>query len=107
MRFVSSAEAIPQVTSPTGFSLLRDCKVWLVRLPVVRLDVVNAEFACDFLRLLPERCRFVPLGSLQDYFPFLDSLDIGIAPLLPCAYNRCRPNAKFMVYASPRRPEIR
>lgn len=73
---------------------------WLDNRPVVHLAVMNAEFARDFLRLPPERYRFVPFGSLQDYFRFLDSLDIGLAALLPSDYNRCRSDVKFLEYAS-------
>ncbi len=73
---------------------------WLDNRPDVHLAVMNAEFARDFLRLPPERYRFVPFGSLEDYFRFLDSLDIGLAPLLPSDYNRCRSDVKFLEYAS-------
>ena len=61
---------------------------------------MDAECAREFLRQPPERYRFVRFCLLQDYFRFLDSLDIGIAPLLPRDYNRCRSAVKFLEYAS-------
>ena len=82
------------------YQLAPRLQAWLDRRPDVHLAVMNAEFARDFLRLPPERYRFVPFGSLQDYFRFLDSLDIGLAPLLPSDYNRCRSDVKFLEYAS-------
>ena len=82
------------------YQLAPRLQAWLDRRPDVHLAVMNAEFARDFLNLPPERYRFVPFGSLQDYFRFLDSLDIGLAPLLPSDYNRCRSDVKYLEYAS-------
>ena len=73
---------------------------WLTRRPDVRLAVMTNDFAKPFLRLPPERYRFVPFGSLADYLKFLAGLDIGLAPLLPTPYNRCRSDVKFLEYAS-------
>ncbi|MBW2103961.1 MAG: tetratricopeptide repeat protein [Deltaproteobacteria bacterium] len=39
-------------------------------------------------------------GSLEDYFRFLDELDVGIAPLAPTAFNLCRSDVKFIEYGS-------
>lgn len=39
-------------------------------------------------------------GTLNDYFGFLEKLDIGIAPLRDTPYNRCRSDVKFLEYAS-------
>jgi len=39
-------------------------------------------------------------GSLADYRRFLDTLDIGIAPMLSNPYNHCRSDVKFLEYAA-------
>jgi len=73
---------------------------WLDDHPEVHLAVMTDEVARPFFRLPPERYHFTPFGSLTDYLRFLRSLDIGIAPLLPTDYNRCRSDVKFLEYAS-------
>ena len=73
---------------------------WLLAHPNIRLAVMNQEFAKPFVHLPPERYRFTPFGSLADYLQFLRGLDIGLAPLLPTEYNRCRSDVKFLEYAS-------
>src|SRR4029079_5850990 len=64
------------------------------------LAVMTNAFAKPFFDLPPERYQFTPFGSLADYLAFLQSLDIGIAPLLPTAYNRGRSDVKFLEYAA-------
>jgi tetratricopeptide (TPR) repeat protein len=61
---------------------------------------MNNEFAKPFFQLPPERYHFVPFGSFTDYLKFLPALDIGIAPLVPSEYNRCRSDVKFIEYAA-------
>lgn len=39
-------------------------------------------------------------GTLEEYYAFLEGLDIGIAPLEDTAYNLCRSDVKFIEYAS-------
>ena len=73
---------------------------WLLAHPNVHLSVMNNEFAKPFIQIPPERYHFTPFGSLPDYLKFLASLDIGLAPLLPSEYNRCRSDVKFLEYAS-------
>jgi hypothetical protein len=63
---------------------------------------MNHEFARPFLALPPERYAFRPFGSLADYFRFLEGLDIGLAPLLPSGYNRCRSDVKVLAIAAAR-----
>jgi tetratricopeptide (TPR) repeat protein len=58
------------------------------------------EFAQPFLRLPPSRYHFTRFGTLGEYTKFLGSLDIGLAPLLPTEYNRCRSDVKFLEYAA-------
>jgi len=73
---------------------------WLSRRPEVRLAVMTHELAKSFFSLTPERYRFSPFGSLADYLKFLRSIDIGLAPVEPTDYNRCRSDVKFLEYAS-------
>jgi len=73
---------------------------WLRAHPDVHLAVMNNEFAQPFIQLPPDRYHFTPFGSLSSYLKFLPSLDIGLAPLLPSEYNRCRSDVKFLEYAS-------
>lgn len=47
-----------------------------------------------------ERIQYHPSGALEDYFRFLDTLDIGLAPLLESPFNLCRSDVKFIEYAS-------
>jgi tetratricopeptide (TPR) repeat protein len=73
---------------------------WLAAHPQVHLAVMTSEFAKPFIQLSPHRYHFTPFGSLADYLRFLRGLDIGLAPLLPTGYNRCRSDVKFLEYAS-------
>lgn len=73
---------------------------WLVQHLDVRLAIMTAESARGFFALPAERYRFVPFGPRADYLSFLESLDIGLAPLLPTPYNRGRSDVKHLEYAS-------
>jgi tetratricopeptide (TPR) repeat protein len=73
---------------------------WLDAHPDVQLAVMTDELARPFFQLPPERYRFVPFGSFALYREFLATLDVGLAPLLPTEYNRCRSDAKFLEYAA-------
>jgi tetratricopeptide (TPR) repeat protein len=73
---------------------------WLTAHPDVHLAVMTNEFAQPFFRLPPERYHFTRFGTLADYLRFLGSVDIGLAPLLPTEYNRCRSDVKFLEYAA-------
>jgi tetratricopeptide (TPR) repeat protein len=79
---------------------------WLEMHPDVRLAVMTNEFGKPFVNLPPERYQFTPFGSLAAYYQFLATLDIGLAPLLPSEYNRCRSDVKFLEYASRGAPGI-
>src|SRR5204863_2317058 len=43
---------------------------------------------------------FTPWGSLASYYRFLETIDIGIAPLAATPYNRCLADTRFMEYAA-------
>jgi tetratricopeptide (TPR) repeat protein len=53
-----------------------------------------------FAWLPPERFSFTPGGSIDAYYDFLGRLDVGLAPLLPTPFNRCRSDVKFLEYAA-------
>ncbi len=57
------------------------------------------EQICNFVGD-DELFQYHPPGSLEDYFSFLDTLDIGLAPLLNTPFNICRSDVKFVEYAS-------
>ena len=46
------------------------------------------------------RVSFTPWGALASYYRFLETIDIGIAPLAPTPYNRCLADTRFMEYAA-------
>ena len=48
----------------------------------------------------PDQIEFQGPASRDGYIEFLQQLDIGIAPLLPTEFNRCRHDAKFLEYAA-------
>lgn len=73
---------------------------WLAAHPDVHLAVMCNEFAKPFIQIPPERYHFTSFGSMTEYRKFLPTLDIGLAPLLPSEYNRCRSDVKFLEYAS-------
>ena len=74
---------------------------WLEQHPDVHLAVMCGDLLRPFVPLAgTPRGRFVSFGSLADYFAFLETIDVGLAPLLPTEYNRCRSDVKFLEYAS-------
>ncbi len=73
----------------------------LTRHPHVRLAVMGPESLWPLFEALPqERLRFVTGGPLDRYYDFLQSLDVGICPLLPTDFNRCRSDVKFLELAA-------
>jgi tetratricopeptide (TPR) repeat protein len=74
---------------------------WLQRQRHVRFELMgDPALAEPFAGLGADRFRLVMPGSLSHYLQWLEGLDIGLAPLLPTAYNRCRSDVKFLEYAS-------
>ena len=73
---------------------------WLDDHPEVHLAAMSNEVAQPFFRQSPDRYHFAGFASLETYLQFLGGIDIGIAPLLPTGYNRCRSDVKFLEYAS-------
>ncbi|HEY0715537.1 MAG TPA: glycosyltransferase, partial [Polyangia bacterium] len=52
------------------------------------------------------RFGFTSGGPLERYYEFLTSLDLGVCPLLPTDFNRCRSDVKFLELASRGVPAI-
>jgi tetratricopeptide (TPR) repeat protein len=74
---------------------------WLQATPGVRLEIMGDPALAGLFEAAPaERFRFHRAGSLAHYLQWLQGLDIGLAPLLPTDYNRCRSDVKFLEYAA-------
>lgn len=74
---------------------------WLQATPGARLEIMaDPALAVLFEAAPAERFRFHCAGSLEHYLRWLQGIDIGLAPLLPTEYNRCRSDVKFLEYAA-------
>lgn len=74
---------------------------WLQRHCNVRMAIMAShKIATLFSELPRQQVAIHPPGSLAAYHGFLDSLDIGLAPLLPTEFNACRSDVKFLEYAA-------
>lgn len=62
--------------------------------------MADAPLAEPFQALPAHQFRLRSPSSLADYLAWLPTLDIGLAPLLPTAYNACRSDVKFLEYAA-------
>jgi Flp pilus assembly protein TadD len=60
----------------------------------------HASFRPLLAALPPARVEFRPGGSLAAYHAFVASLDVGLCPLLPTDWNRCRSDVKWLEYAA-------
>ena len=73
----------------------------LERHPEVRVALMgDPELQAAVAALPAARVSFIPAGSFERAQRFLDEIDIGIAPLAPTAYNRCRDDVRFLEYAA-------
>jgi len=74
---------------------------WLQRQRHVRFELMSDPVLAEpFAALDADRFRFVMAGTLPQYLDWLEGLHIGLAPLLPTEFNRCRSDVKFLEYAS-------
>ncbi|MCG6536917.1 MAG: hypothetical protein L7F78_19975, partial [Syntrophales bacterium LBB04] len=73
---------------------------WILLNDFVSLHLMCSDTIWKLFERLPasRKRRFQP-GSLEDYFAFLKTLDIGLAPLKDTAFNRSRSDVKFLEYA--------
>jgi tetratricopeptide (TPR) repeat protein len=73
----------------------------LDRHPEVRVAIMgDPELQSALASLPPARTAFIPAGSFERAQRFLDEIDIGIAPLQPTPFNRCRDDVRFLEYAA-------
>jgi tetratricopeptide (TPR) repeat protein len=73
----------------------------LERHPEVRVAIMAEPSVRDALDGLPDdRVSFSPWDTLEAYYQFLEHIDIGIAPLEPTPYNKCRGDVRFIEYAA-------
>ena len=74
---------------------------WLQRQRQVRFELMGDPVLAEpFAALDADHFGFTMAGSLPHYLQWLERLDIGLAPLLPTEFNRCRSDVKFLEYAS-------
>ncbi|HXI60499.1 MAG TPA: glycosyltransferase, partial [Polyangia bacterium] len=81
--------------------MLPALRSFLERHPSVSLAIMGDPSFRELFAWLPaERFSFTPGGSIDAYYEFLGRLDVGLAPLLPTEFNRCRSDVKFLEYAA-------
>ena len=74
---------------------------WLPQQSDVQLEIMaDPSLAAVFEGRAEENVLICKPGSLDHYRSWLNSLHIGLAPLLPTDYNRCRSDVKFLEYAA-------
>ncbi len=73
---------------------------WITSKKNVRLFLMCSDTIWSLFKRLPaaRKKRFNP-GALNDYYKFLEKIDIGLAPLKETAFNRSRSDIKFLEYA--------
>jgi tetratricopeptide (TPR) repeat protein len=73
------------------------------RHPEVDIAILGHErLRALFADLPPERFAFTPESSFEANEAFVGGLTIGVSPLLPTTFNRCRSDSKFLEYAAHR-----
>ncbi len=60
----------------------------------IRIHLMGDEGLIRQTRIPPERLVFKAWGSIDDYFDFLDDLQLGVVPLIDTPFNRCRSDIK-------------
>jgi tetratricopeptide (TPR) repeat protein len=73
----------------------------LSRHPEVTLAVMGDSSLRDLFAWVPPRqFEYTFGGSIDAYRAFVSGLDIGLGPLLPTEFNRCRSDVKFLEYTA-------
>ncbi|MDB5037829.1 MAG: hypothetical protein JWQ35_1357, partial [Bacteriovoracaceae bacterium] len=85
---------------PDLFSFLPVIRELISEIPHLKLYLMGNDAIPNYLDISPDRFHFVPWGSMESYFQFLESLHIGFAPLLDTPYNRCRSDIKAVEMSS-------
>ncbi len=74
---------------------------WILSRNDVRFHLMSAAPIRElFARLPSERIKWFPPGSLKDYYKFVETLHVGLAPLRDTPFNRSRSDVKFLEYAA-------
>jgi len=74
---------------------------WFKEHSDVKLAIMGSEEIFGIFREIPEKQKiYHKPGTITDYYDFLKTIDIGLAPLKGTSYNRCRSDVKFIEYAA-------
>ncbi|MDP7040340.1 MAG: hypothetical protein QGI45_14370 [Myxococcota bacterium] len=70
--------------------------------PEAHFSFMGDQFVFEqlFAALPADKKSYTAPGSMDAYYAFLETLDIGIAPLRNTPYNNCRSDIKFVEYGS-------
>jgi hypothetical protein len=74
-------------------------KKLLAEFPNLKIKLMGDVSTPSFVGLPPDRLKFEPWGSMQNYFEFWKEVHIGIAPMLENPYNNCRSDIKAIEIA--------
>ena len=80
--------------------IVKPLSEWLIKQPNVFLHLMCSGPIWRLFDSLPDnkKRRTLP-GTIDDYYKFLEGIDIGIAPMKNTAFNRSRSDVKFLEYA--------
>ncbi len=73
---------------------------WIRSRHDVRFHLMGSDPIWTLFNEIPaELKQKITPGALEDYYKFLQTIDIGLAPLADTAFNRSRSDVKFLEYA--------